>query len=133
MTLLKMFLTAFVTFFMIDLVWLALIAKNLYQKELGFIMSPTVNWTAAIVFYILYIAGLVFFVVQPAVEKENIQYAMMVGAFFGLICYATYDLTNLATLKDWPPFITVVDLVWGASVSAATAAITTWGYLKFFS
>lgn len=126
-------LVAIVTFLLIDMVWLVLIARSLYQKELGFIMSPTVNWGAALVFYAIYICGLVFFVVQPAMAQQSIQYAILAGAFFGLVCYATYDLTNLATLKDWPILITGIDLVWGASVSALTSAVTVWVATKFFT
>ena len=87
-------------------------------------MAPNVNWTAAIVFYLLFIAGLVFFVINPAIEKESLRYALIVGGFFGLITYSTYDLTNLSTLKDWPINITIIDIIWGTILNSATAAIT---------
>ena len=120
----KMYGVAFVAFLVIDLVWLGFIANNLYRKYLGFIMRPSPNWTAAIVFYLLYLAGLVFFVINPAVEKSSWKFALLAGMFFGLITYATYDLTNLATMKDWPLLVTVVDLVWGMVLSASVSVVT---------
>lgn len=121
---LKEYGIAFIVFMLIDLVWLVFIARSLYQKYLGYIMSPTVNWPAAIIFYMLFIAGIVFFVIHPALAKESLQYAVLAGAFFGLVTYATYDLTNLATLKDWPLNITIIDLIWGSTLSASTASAT---------
>jgi len=112
-----------VIFFLVDIVWLGVISKKLYKEYLGHLMGP-VNWPAALIFYALFIAGLVFFVITPAIEKESLVYAITVGAFFGLITYGTYDLTNLATLKDWPVTITVIDLIWGTFLNAATAGIT---------
>ncbi|MCK7488585.1 MAG: DUF2177 family protein [Bacillus subtilis] len=113
MTFLKLYLIAFVVFFAIDMLWLGLIAKNLYSRHLGFIMAPQVKWVAAIIFYLLFIVGLVFFVIQPAIEKNSLTYAVFAGLLFGLITYATYDLTNLATLNNWPIQITIIDLAWG--------------------
>ncbi|MGL5540623.1 MAG: DUF2177 family protein [Erysipelotrichaceae bacterium] len=115
---------AFVVFLILDMLWLALIAKGFYQAQLGHLMTPSVNWAAALVFYVLYIAGVVFFVIEPAFVKQDWMQALGYGAFFGLLCYATYDLSNLATLKQWPLLVTVVDLVWGTSVTAAVATIT---------
>jgi uncharacterized membrane protein len=123
----KLYCIALPIFFAVDMVWLGLAAKNFYAKHIGFLMKPNVNWAAAILFYLLFIAGLVVFVVTPALEKGMWVHAFVLGALFGLITYATYDLTNLATLKDWPLLITVVDLIWGtvlaASVSVATYLI----------
>lgn len=120
----KYYLIALVVFLVIDLIWLGLIAKNLYAKQLGHLMSQNVNWVAAIVFYLLFIVGLVFFVIQPAVAKDSWSYALLVGMLFGLITYATYDLTNLATLKDWPISITIIDLIWGSSLGGIVSMIT---------
>ena len=128
----KLFFTALPVFFIIDIIWLVLVAKNFYQKHLGFLMKPDVNWTAAIIFYLLYIAGLVLFVISPAMEKQSWVHALIYGALFGLIAYATYDLTNLATLKDWPLLVTVVDLVWGMAVSASVSVITCLIAQKFY-
>jgi uncharacterized membrane protein len=123
----KLYLIALPVFFAIDMVWLGLVAKGFYRRQIGFLMRDGVNWPAAIVFYLLFILGLVVFVVAPAVDEGSWVRAVLFGALFGLVAYATYDLTNLATLRDWPLLLTVVDLVWGAvlagSVSVATYAI----------
>ncbi|MGK0466444.1 DUF2177 family protein [Clostridium sp.] len=124
MNYLKEYGVAFITFFTIDLLWLGIFAKNLYKKYLGYILSPNTNWLAAISFYLLYIAGIVFFVISPAIEKKSWKYALFAGMFFGFITYATYDLTNLATLKDWPIKITIIDLIWGSSLGGAVSLIT---------
>lgn len=121
---LKLYLLTVVVFFVVDIIWLGFISKNLYKNYLGHLMAPQVNWPAAIVFYLLFIAGLIFFVIDPALVRESLWYAVLAGGFFGLITYATYDLTNLATLKDWPLTITVIDLAWGTFLNAATAGIT---------
>ena len=126
MSFVKNYLIAIVIFTVIDLVWLVFISRKLYQEKLGHLMAPKVNFAAAAVFYLLFIAGMVFFVINPAVEKQSVLYALGAGAFFGLITYATYDLTNLATLKDWPVSITIIDLIWGSFVTSATSALSTW-------
>ncbi len=120
---LKLYFLTLPVFFAIDMVWLGLVAKNFYAKQIGFLMRPDINWTAAIVFYLVFIAGLVFFVIEPALAKNSLMYAILVGALFGFITYATYDLTNLATLKDWPLLVTVVDLAWGAFLSASVSGV----------
>jgi uncharacterized membrane protein len=121
---LKLYAIALPVFFAIDMVWLGLVAKNFYRSQIGFLMREDVNWVAAIAFYLLFIVGLIFFVVTPAVEKESWAYALFAGALFGLISYATYDLTNLATTKDWPPLVTFVDLAWGAVLAASVSMVT---------
>ncbi len=126
MIFLKLYLVAFVVFFTIDLFWLGVIAKDLYRDQIGFIMSDQVRWGPAILFYSLYMAGLTFFVILPAFHEGNWLSALLYGGFFGLVCYATYDLTNLATLKGWPMKIVVFDLVWGAFISGMTSFITFW-------
>ncbi|MGA8068175.1 MAG: DUF2177 family protein [Terriglobales bacterium] len=121
---LRLYCIALPIFFAVDMVWLGVAAKSFYARQIGFLMKANVNWAAAILFYLLFIAGLVVFVVAPAVERGSWLRALLFGALFGLITYATYDLTNLATLKDWPLAVTVVDLIWGmvlaASVSVAS-------------
>ena len=128
----KVYLTSFVVFFVIDLLWLGVVAQKLYSKYLSYIMKEKPNWSAALLFYVLYIIGLVFFVINPALEKSSWQYALFAGLFFGFITYATYDLTNLATLKDWPFTITVIDLIWG-SVLGASVSIITYSIIKAFN
>lgn len=94
-------------------------------------MAKNPNIYAALIFYLIFIAGLVFFVVSPAIDKKIWSQALLAGAFFGLVTYATYDLTNLATVKDWPLIITIVDLIWGMTVSATVAVITYFIALRF--
>lgn len=120
----KLFFIALPVFFVIDMIWLVLVAKKFYQDQIGFLMKPDINWFAAIVFYLLFIAGLVIFVISPAVEKHSWVHALVFGALFGLITYATYDLTNLATLKDWPLLVTVVDLIWGTVLASSISVIS---------
>jgi len=120
----KLFLIALPVFFVIDMVWLVLVAKKFYQEQIGLLMKPDINWFAAIIFYLLFIAGLIIFVISPAVEKHSWVHALLFGALFGLITYATYDLTNLATLKDWPLLVTVVDLIWGSVLASSISLIT---------
>ncbi len=120
----KLFFIALPVFFIIDMIWLVLIAKDFYRKQIGFLMKPDINWLAATVFYLLFIAGLVIFVISPAVEKKSWVNALLSGAFFGLITYATYDLTNLATMKNWPLLVTFIDLIWGTVLAASVSALT---------
>lgn len=124
MNYLKMYLIAFVSFLLIDGIWLGFIAKKLYKKELGHLMANNPNWIAAILFYLLFLVGLVYFVINPAIEKESIKTLLISGALFGFLTYATYDLTNLATLKNWPIKITIIDLIWGTSLSTLVSTIT---------
>ena len=115
---LKLYAIALPIFFAIDMVWLGVISKNFYREQIGFLMKNNINWTAAILFYLLFIAGIVLFVIAPAIEKHSWVHALAFGALFGLVSYATYDLTNLATLKGWPVLVTIVDLIWGATLTA---------------
>jgi uncharacterized membrane protein len=121
---LKLFAIALPVFFAIDMVWLGLLAKDFYREQIGSLMKPDVNWAAAIIFYLIFIFGLVVFVISPAVEKGSWTDALLFGALFGLVCYATYDLTNLAVAKDWPILVTLVDLAWGAVLAASVSVVT---------
>jgi|SRR6056297_10883 len=121
---LKLYLIALPTFFIIDMIWLGLVAKRFYQEQIGFLMKSNINWGAALAFYFLFILGLVVFVVRPAIDSGSWLKLIVLGALFGLITYATYDLTNLATLKDWPLLVTVVDLIWGMVLATSVSAIT---------
>lgn len=123
--LLLYFLTTCV-FFAVDMVWLGLIAKKLYRKYLGGFMGDSIKWLPAIIFYLLFIVGVLLFVVFPAMEKESLTKAMLFGALFGLFTYATYDLTNFATLKGWPVQIVFIDILWGMVLAGAVSAS---GYL----
>ena len=118
----KLYLLTIPIFFIIDLLWLGVIAKGIYQKYLGAFLSDQVNWTAAIIFYLIFISGIIIFSVLPAVEKDSLSRAVLLGALFGFFTYATYDLTNLATLKGWPVPIVFIDIIWGMVLSGAVSA-----------
>lgn len=126
MRFLIIYLITFAVFIVIDLIWLGFIAKNLYQEHIGFIMSKKPNWVAAIVFYLIFIFGLVYFVINPALDSGNFSEALLRGMLFGFITYSTYDLTNLATLEGWPIKITIIDLIWGTSLGGLVSSISYW-------
>lgn len=116
----------------IDSIWLTVIAKNLYANELAGLITSHVNWIAALLFYVLFSIGIVNFVIQPALNQKSGTKCLQLGLQFGLVAYATYDLTNLATIKDWPLTITIIDLIWGSCVTAITAIISYSIGRKFF-
>lgn len=118
------FLIVMGVFLVLDMLWLTVISKKLYKKHLGYIMSDKPNIAAAFMFYAIFVVGILVFVVNPALQKADILYALGFGALFGFITYSTYDLTNLATVKDWPVKITIIDLMWGTSVSALTSVFS---------
>ncbi|MFB6290629.1 MAG: DUF2177 family protein [Candidatus Bipolaricaulia bacterium] len=114
------------TFLAVDFFWLGVVARKFYREELGELMAESTNWVAAIVFYLLFVVGILVFVVNPALEKSSLIRSIGLGFLFGLISYATYDLTNLATLSGWSLKVTGVDLVWGGVLSAIVSTV---GYL----
>ena len=126
----KLYLATLAVFFATDMVWLVFVARSFYKKYLGYLMAPTVNWAAAIIFYLLFIVGILAFVVLPGIKENSLPYTIFRAVLFGLITYATYDLTNLATVNNWPLLITLVDLVWGmvlsTIVSVASFFIARW-------
>jgi uncharacterized membrane protein len=111
-------------FFGIDMIWLGFVAKGFYRNNLGELLRPDVNWTAALVFYLLYIGGILIFATMPALEKNSLYQAVVLGGLFGFFAYATYDLTNLATLKGWPLNVVIVDIIWGIVLTASVAAVS---------
>lgn len=119
-------------FLLVDLLWLGVVAKGIYEKHIGFLMADKVNWLSAITFYCCFVAAIFLFVIFPAIEKESALRALGLGAAFGFITYATYELTNHAILKDWPASIILIDLAWGvvltSIVSIAGFYITKWIY-----
>lgn len=110
----------------LDYLWLGFIAKRLYYGEMGQILLEKPNMGPALLFYAIYVVGVIVFVVNPALEKGSLMHALGYGAAFGFVAYATYDLTNLATLKGFSPKIVVIDLVWGAFITAAMAGVAYW-------
>lgn len=128
----KQFFVAFFSFLIIDGIWLTVISKNFYAKHLGYLMAKTPNLPAAGIFYLIYIIAMVVLVISPALKNGSLLSAILTGALLGLCSYATYDLTNLATIKNWPIIVTVVDLIWGTFVSGAVAGISYWVITKWF-
>lgn len=126
------YLVAFAAFMVIDLLWLGLVAQKIYQKYLGYLMAKTVNWTAALTFYALFVFGIVYFVLNPSLAEPNLTQLLTRAALFGLLTYATYDLTNLATVRDWPITITIIDLVWGTTLSVSVSLVTYLVALQFW-
>ncbi len=122
----KLYLLTVPIFFLVDLVWLGYVAKSFYHRHLSFILSPEVNWWAAITFYLIYIVGILFFAVVPALEKASLMRALVWGGLYGFFTYATYDLTNMALIKGWPLKIVIVDILWGVML-CATVAMSSYG------
>jgi uncharacterized membrane protein len=114
--------SAAVILLIVDLFWLGIVAKNLYQAEIGGLLKKEFNVVAALAFYVLYVVGLTVFVLVPAYESGSVLRALALGAFFGLVAYGTYDLTNLATLEGFTLRIALIDMSWGAFVSGVTSA-----------
>ena len=125
---LKLYFITLSIFLAIDMSWLGLMSKRFYSKQIGFLMKTNINWIATISFYLLFTIGLVIFVLIPSIEKKSWLNVLLLGSLFGLISYATYDLTNLATVKNWPVIVTLVDMVWGAVLGGLTSLIS---YLVF--
>jgi uncharacterized membrane protein len=114
---LKLYMATLAVFLLLDGIWLGLLARSFYRKHLGPWMAPSPNWAAAVAFYLLFVAGMVVFVVLASLDADSVTTTLLRAAFFGLVAYATYDLTNLAVMKDWPVIVTVVDLIWGTTLS----------------
>lgn len=123
---LKLYVATLVVFLAIDFVWLTVVAQTFYQEQIGFLLTKNPNVFAAVLFYALFVIGLLYFVVLPALKSKTITRAhvSMAGGFFGLVTYATYDLTNYATIANWPLVLVVVDMVWGTVLAASVTAIS---------
>lgn len=119
----KQYLITLFTLLLLDGIWLTTIAKTFYKKYLGYLFAENVTYWPILLFYPLYAIGIVFFVVQPALEHKSLGEAFLRGALLGLVAYGAYDFTNQATIAKWPVMVTFVDLLWGMSVSALTASI----------
>ena len=129
-TFVSLYLISVPLFFLVDMVWLGLLAKNFYQDKLGHLLGP-VQWVPAIIFYLLFLVGLTFFATYPGVQMTSVKTAVLYGGMFGFFTYLTYDLTNLATLKDWPMSVVVVDIAWGTFLGAIVAGLTALLFLTF--
>ncbi|MEI6572799.1 MAG: DUF2177 family protein [Alphaproteobacteria bacterium] len=115
---------AFILLLIIDMIWLMWLGRGFYVEEIGGLLLEQPNLIAAFGFYALYIAGLVYLVIAPAAEADSVMKAVISGAVFGLVAYATYDLTNLAVMKGFTLKIALIDMVWGMVLSAAVSGLT---------
>lgn len=131
MQFLYLYLISIPIFLIIDLLWVGVIAKNFYWSKLGYLFGE-MKWTPLIIFYIVFLFGLTYFVTSPHLES-GVMKIVFAGGLFGLVTYGTYDLVNHGTIKDWPLSITVVDLIWGAFLSALVSTLTILIYRHFFS
>lgn len=120
---LKLWLVALVSSSIIDAVWLFIVARGFYTKQIGHLMAAAPDWLPVAVYYPLFSAALVYFAVLPGIASGSMMRTVLMGAAFGFVAYATYDLTNQATLKDWPLVMTLVDIAWGTFLSAIVAGI----------
>ena len=117
------------TLFVLDAVWLGVVAKPFFQKHLGYLMAENIKMGVAALFYVAYAVGIVVFAIQPALANDNVWDAVLYGALFGFLAYGTYDFTNWAVIKDWPPIVTLVDVSWGTFVTSISAVIGYYGFL----
>ena len=118
---LGVYVAVFLTMFIIDMLWLGVIAKSMYANAMGTLLSPNPNLWAAAAFYLMFPLGLLIFAVLPQADSPVWKAALM-GAMFGFFAYSTYDLTNLAVVRDWPVGLTFIDMAWGTMVSGIAAA-----------
>ena len=119
----KLYFSTLAAFLAIDMIWLGLVARDLYARYLGYLFGPQTIWPAAAAFYLLYIVGVLVFAVLPGLRANSPRKTLLLGAFLGLVSYATYDLTNLATIQGWPVHITLIDLTWGTALTCLTSWI----------
>jgi uncharacterized membrane protein len=129
----KLYVLSFASLLALDSIWLVKVAPKFYKSNIGHLMAETPNLLAAGLFYLIYIVGVVVFVVQPAVTDGSVANAALRGALLGLVAYSTFDLTANAVLRDWPVKVTVVDMIWGSVLTAGVCSLATWLFLKFFA
>jgi uncharacterized membrane protein len=130
-TILVAYVATLVVFVAIDFVWLSSMANVLYKPTMGDMLAPDFRLAPAVLFYLIYVAGLNFFAVRPSLQSLDLLIAIFYGAAFGFVAYATYDLTNQATLKNWSTTLTIADLAWGSFLSAIAATAGSWITQRF--
>lgn len=130
MNFIKQYFIALIIFLIIDMAWLLVIAKKMYENEIGWLMAKKPNLIAAVIFYLIFVGGLVYFAIMPAIFTSNFRLLIINAALFGLMTYATYDLTSLAVVKNWPVIMSIIDIAWGMFISIATSMIT-WVIFKW--
>lgn len=129
-TTLRLYVITFVSFLALDSVWLGVVSPRFYKQHIGHLLADHPNWYAAALFYLIFIGGLMYFAVAPAVAKNSVSTGALRGAIFGLVTYATFDLTSQAMLRNWPAIVTIIDLLWGTALSSATSALTVFLHQK---
>lgn len=117
-----LYVVSLLVFLGIDFVWLTTMGERFYRKQLGALMSDSPNLGIALLFYLVYVVGVLVLVVMPALDAGSIGKAIIGGALLGLVAYGTYDITNLSTIAGWPAVVAAVDLVWGTTLTAAVSA-----------
>lgn len=115
----------------VDLVWLGIVARPLYQRGIGHLMAEQANLPFAAVFYLMYAFGIVYLGIAPNASTPGVKAAFFAGAALGFFAYATYDLTNLAVLRGWPVWLAVIDMAWGTFITALSAAAGKFAYDRF--
>jgi uncharacterized membrane protein len=125
------YIATLIVFVVVDILWLGYIAREYYFSQIGHLLAPQFNLLAVFVFYLVYVVGIVIFAVLPALAAGGVMKALMMGALFGFFCYATYDLTNLATLKNWSLPMSLIDMAWGSFLTGVAAAVGTAAAQRF--
>ena len=120
------YISTTVIFLVIDAIWLGVVAKGFYSKHLGDLMADNIKFHVAAAFYLFYTIGIVVFAIRPALDAEKISLALGYGALFGFLAYGTYDFTNVATIRNWPTIVSIVDIIWGTFITSLSAML---GYL----
>ena len=113
-----LYVICLLVFLVIDFIWLTVISKGFYKEQLGHLMADKVNFLPAIIFYLLFVVGAVVLAVLPGIEAKSLSKTLLLSALLGCVSYATYDLSNFATLKDWPAKVVLVDIAWGTFLSS---------------
>ena len=119
----KLFLSSFITFLILDFIWLGFVAKDFYARQLSLYLTDNVIWSSALIFYIIFNIGLLIFVIMPSIEKNSYLTLVLYAILYGLVTFATYDLTNLATVKEWPLIVSLIDMTWGMFVAFSSASV----------
>lgn len=118
------YLVATAIFLLIDAIWLGVVAKNFYANQLGYLMADDIRFGVAAAFYAVYTIGIIVFAIKPGMNADSLLMVAGYSALFGFLAYGTYDFTNLATIKDWPVIVSVVDIIWGTTITTVTGVAT---------
>ena len=121
-----LFLSLFLTsalFLIIDMIWLSFAVKNFYKPQLGDLLTEKPVMWAAVMFYLVYVLGLAIVILQPAINQDSIKLAFFTGVVFGFVAYGTYNFTNMATIKNWSPYVVFVDVIWGGLLTGTSSAL----------